>query len=203
MKEHLIITIGRQLGSGGREIGEQLAGELGIGYYDREIIQKAAIESGIQEDIMGLYDEKPTTSFLYSLVMNATSYAGNDAKPLEFRAHLAQVNAIKSIADSGACVIVGRSADYILRDWPNLLKVFVVADMDYRVHRVIERRKVSEEQARILIQKTDKSRATFYNYHTEQRWGDAGNYDLCVNSGKLGAARTVKFIMEYLNLRLN
>lgn len=135
--------------------------------------------------------------------MNATSYTGNDAKPLEFRAHLAQVNAIKSIADSGSCVIVGRSTDYILRDWHNLLKVFVVAYIEYRVHRVIERRKVSEEQARILIQKTDKSRATFYNYHTEQRWKDAGNYDLCVNSGKLGAACTVKFIMEYLNLRLN
>lgn len=203
MREDMIITIGRQLGSGGREIGEQLARELDIGYYDREIIQKAAIESGINEDIMESYDEKPTTSLLYSFVMNTTSYAGSDAKPLEFRAHLAQVNAIKSIADSGPCVIVGRSADYILRDRPNLLKVFVVGDMDYRIHRVMERRKVSEDQSRILIQKTDKSRAAFYNYHTEQKWGDARNYDLCVNSRKLGTVHTVSFIKEYLELTVD
>lgn len=203
MKGNRIITIGRQLGSGGREIGEQLAKALDIGYYDRDIIQKAAIESGISEDVMESYDEKPTTSLLYSLVMNATSYIGSDTKPLELRAYLAQVNAIKSIANSGPCVMVGRGADYVLRDRTNLTRVFVVADMDYRVRRVMERRKVSEEQARTLIQKTDKSRAVFYHYHTEQKWGDAKNYDLCINSAKLGTDGAVNLVRYFISMLMD
>jgi len=198
MKENRIITIGRQLGSGGREIGERLSKELGIAYYDEEIIRKAAVESGISKDVMASYDEKPTTSLLYSFAMNATSYIGNDTKPLEMRAYLAQIDAIKNIADSGPCVIVGRGADHILSGRAKLIKVFVVADMDYRIHRVMERRKVSEEQARILIQKTDKSRAVFYNYHTDQKWGNARDYDLCVNSAKSGTDGAVDLVKFFL-----
>ncbi|WP_312637378.1 cytidylate kinase-like family protein [Oscillibacter sp.] len=199
MSQNRIITIGRQLGSGGREIGKQLSEKLGIGYYDREIIQKAALESGITEEIMESYDEKAGMSFLYSLVMNSTLYAGNDTKPLELRAYLAQVNAVKRIVDSGSCVIVGRGADYILRDYPNLVKVFVVADIDYRIQHVMERRNVSADKAQILIQRTDKSRASFYNYHTEQKWSDVRNYDLCINSAKTSLSGAIKIIECFIS----
>ena len=198
MNGNIIITIGRQLGSGGREIGKKLAEELGIGCYNREIIQEAAIESGICEDIIESHDEKSTTGFLYSF-MNSNLYTGNDTQPLELRAYLAQVNAIKHIADSGPCVIVGRGSDYILRNNANLIKVFIVADIDYRIKRVMERRSISEDQARILIHRTDKSRASFYHYHTEQRWGDVKNYDLCINSAKTNTAGSVEIIKSFMN----
>ncbi|MGE4215417.1 MAG: AAA family ATPase [Anaerotignaceae bacterium] len=203
MSQNKIITIGRQLGSGGREIGKQLSEKLGIGYYDREIIQKAALESGIAEDIMESYDEKASKSFLYSLVMNSTLYTGNDTKPLELRAYLAQVNAIKRIADSGPCVIVGRGADYILRNYSNLTKVFIVADIDYRIQRVMERRNLSAEKAQVLIQRTDKSRESFYNYHTEQKWSDVRNYDLCINSAKASLSGAIKVIDCFISNNKN
>lgn len=198
MKQKYIITIGRQLGSGGHEIGERLGQELSIPVYDKEIIKQAALNSGICEDVLEQFDEKPTNSLLYSLVMN-TTYADKNSAPLETRAYSSQVQIIREAAQKGPCVIIGRSADYILKDMENVVRIFVLADRDIRISRTMERKQISQKQAQELIKKVDKSRASFYNFHTEQTWGNATNYDLSINSGRIGIEQSVKVILAYIN----
>src|SRR5699024_1670321 len=173
--------IGRQYGSGGREIGQKLAAFYDIPFYDKELLKVAAKESGICEEMFENYDEKPTTSFLYSLVMdpyalgyNATSFD----MPLNQKVFLAAFDAIKKVADKGPCVIVGRCADYALKDYKNKLNVFIHAPMSFKKHRINEQYHVPLEKAKDEAVKTDKQRASYYNYYTSQKWGDLKSYDL-------------------------
>lgn len=200
-----IITIGRQFGSAGREIGTILAKDYGITLYDKEMLKRAAKESGLCEELFERHDEKPTNSFLYSLVMDTYSlgYSTNayTDMPINYKVFLAQFDAIKKIADEGSCILVGRCADYALSDYNNAIHIFIYADLDARIRRIARIYNLSDTKAKELILKTDKKRASYYNYYTNKTWGDAKGYDLCINSSKLGVAGTAKAIEEYIKVR--
>lgn len=205
MTNNTIITIGRQYGSAGREIGRLVADELGIKCYDKELLKKAAKESGLCEEIFENHDEKPTNSFLYSLVMDTYSMSYNTSPfvdmPLNHKVFLAQFDTIKKIADSESCVMVGRCADYALSDYPNCISLFIYADMDSRIRRIAGIYSLTDAKAKEIILKTDKSRESYYNYYSSKRWGQASSYDLCINSSKLGIQGTKELILEYVNIR--
>lgn len=194
------ITIGRQFGSGGREIGEKLAEKLGIPYYDKELLERAAKKSGLCEEIIGKYDETGMNSLLYSLAMNPLGgLQGNTGvKPISVAAQMAVKKQIQELADAGAAVFVGRCADSILNDRADVLNVFICAKMEDRILRIMERRSVAREEAVSLIAKTDKARASYYNYYTEQKWGDAKNYHICLDSSRFGIEGTVNVLYQLL-----
>ena len=201
-----IITIGRQHGSAGHEIGKAIAKQLSIPFYDRELLERASKESGICEELMENHDEKPTQSFLYSLAMGVFSYGHHHGNmiydmPLNQRIFLAQVDAIRKIAAEGPCVIIGRCADYALSDNKNCLSVFIRADLDTRIRRVSELYKLSPDKAKERIQKIDKGRNSYYNFFSSRKWGDLENYDLCLNSGVLGINGTVEVILKAAEFR--
>ena len=205
MDNKMIITIGRQYGSAGLEIGKKLAEELGVNLYDKEMLKRAAKESGLCEELFETHDEKPTNSFLYSLVMDTYSLGYSSSSyadmPINHKVFLAQFDAIKKIADEGPCVMVGRCADYALEDRKNVINVFIYADMDQRIRRIAQKYDLTDAKAKDIIVKTDKKRASYYNYYTNKTWGDAKSYDLCINSAKLGIGGTAKAIMDYVNLK--
>ena len=200
-----IITIGRQFGTGGHEIGEKLAEKLGIKCYDKELIKRVAKESGICDEILEIHDERPTSSFLYNLVMDTYSFGITNSNyvdmPLSHKVFLAQFDTIKKIANEGPCVIVGRCADYALADYTNVLNLFIYGKMDKRIERISEKYSVSEKEARDMIIKKDKQRSSYYNYYSTKKWGKAETYDLCVDSTILGRDGTVEllyqFVMDY------
>lgn len=200
-----IITIGRQFGSAGREIGTVLAKDYGITLYDKEMLKRAAKESGICEELFERHDEKPTNSFLYSLVMDTYSLGYSTGAytdmPINYKVFLAQFDAIKKIADEGSCILVGRCADYALSDYENAIHIFIYADLEARIRRIARIYNLSDAKAKELILKTDKKRASYYNYYTNKTWGDAKGYDLCINSSKLGVEGTAKAIEEYIKVR--
>lgn len=169
-----IITIGREYGSGGRQIGKEIANYFGIKYYDKELLEHAANDSGICKELFEHHDEKPTNSFLYSLVMDTYSFgyssAGFSDMPMNHKIFLAQFDAIKKLAGEGPCVMVGRCADYALADWKDCFSVFVHADFDWRINRIAAKYNKSPKEARDIITKTDKSRASYYNYYTNKKW---------------------------------
>lgn len=207
MKQNkLVVTIGREFGSGGREIGQKLADKLGIEFYDKKLLQMAAKESGFCEEIFERQDEKPTNSFLYSLVMdsyslNRYSTAPFLDMPLNQKVFLAQFETIKKLAAKDSCVIVGRCADYALADKANCISVFLHADLEFRMRRIAQELDVTENKAGDLIMKKDKQRASYYNYYTSKKWGDARTYDLTLDSGKLGIDGCVTLLEEYIKLR--
>lgn len=197
-----IYTIGREFGSGGRDVGEKLAERLGIKLYDKELLQHAAKESSFCEEIFENHDEKPTNSFLYSLVMDTYSMNGHSTAPfldmpLNHKVFLAQFDAIKKIAEKESCVIVGRCADYALADNPDCINVFIHADMDFRTRLVCKRANITENKARDMIVKQDKQRASYYNYYTSKKWGDSNSYHLTLDSSKLGIDGCVDMIIKY------
>ena len=200
-----IITIGREFGSYGLDIGKRVAEELGLKLYDKDMLKRAAKESGLCEEIFETHDEKPTNSFLYSLVMDTYSlgYAssGYADMPLNHKVFLAQFDTIKKIAAEGPCVMVGRCADYALEDYDNVISIFIHADLDKRVARIARLQNMAPSKAKDMIVKNDKKRASYYNYYTNKEWGAAKSYDLCLDSGKLGVEGTVKAILEYVKLR--
>lgn len=200
-----IITIGRQAGSGGKEIGEKLAAALGVRCYDRELLERAAKESGLCEEIFENHDEKPTKSFLYSLVMDTYSYGYSSATyrdmPINHKVFLAQYDAIKKIAEEGPCVIVGRCADYALEDYPNCLNLFLNAPLDIRIARVAKVHDLTIGKAKERVLKSDKQRASHYNYYTNKKWGDANSYDLCINTSILGIEGTVEMIKSIVETK--
>lgn len=203
MEKHTIITIGRQFGSGGKEIGLKLSERLGIKCYDNELLSIAAKESGFCEEIFKSHDEKPTNSFLYSLVMDTYhpyGAAGMLDVPLSQKVFLAQFDTIKRIASRESCVFVGRCADYALQDDYKITSVFITSDFDSKVKRICERLDVTSAKAKELIIKTDKKRASYYNYYTNKKWGNTNSYDLCIDSGKLGIDNSVELILHYLKL---
>ena len=197
-----IITIGREFGSGGCEIGHKLAEKLGIKCYDKDMLDLAAKESGICEEIFESHDEKPTSSFLYSLVMDTYSmgYSGNTYTdmPINHKVFLAQFDAIKKIADEGPCVLVGRCADYALADYKNCINLFIFGDDDVKTKRIMARYDLTEAKAKEMITKKDKQRQSYYNYYSSKKWGRADSYDLCINSSILGIEGTVKLIIQYV-----
>ena len=200
-----IYTIGREFGSGGREVGEKLAAKLGIKLYDKELLRQAAKDSGFCEEIFENHDEKPTNSFLYSLVMDTYSVSGYSAAPfldmpLNHKVFLAQFETIKKIAEKESCVIVGRCADYALSDNPNCINVFIHADLDVRIKNVSRNLNITENKARDIINKTDKQRASYYNYYTSKKWGDSKSYNLSLDAGKLGTDNCVEMILKFREL---
>lgn len=205
MSDKFIITIGRQFGSGGFEIGKKIAEKLGVDFYDKELISLAAKESGFTESIFEKADEAPTNSFLFSVVMgaypmNSLFFQNNDLLTND-KLFSIQSKVIKNISKNKSCVIVGRCSDYILRDEPKLLRVYLRADMEFRKKRILSSFKdVEEKDVENLINKTDKKRSNYYSYYTGNNWDNVKNYDLILNTSKAGIDNCVEIIIQYLNL---
>ncbi|MCD7884805.1 MAG: cytidylate kinase-like family protein [Lachnospiraceae bacterium] len=195
------ITIGRQFGSGGREIGEKLAKKLNVQYYDKKLLEMAAKKSGLCEEIIGKYDETGMNSLLYSLAMNPLGgLQGNTGvKPIGVKAQMAVKKQIQELAEAEPAVFVGRCADSILCGKEDVVNVFISAKMEDRIHRVMQRHNVLRDEAVSLIAKTDKARASYYNYYTEQKWGDAKNYHICLDSSWFGIEGTVEILYQILS----
>ena len=205
MSGNLIITIGRQSGSGGKKIGEMLAEKLGVKCYDKELLAQAAKHSGLCEELFEKHDERPTSSFLYSLVMDSYSMGytatGYSDMPINHKIFLAQFDTIKKMADEGPCVIIGRCADYALEDYPNVVSVFITGDEADKIKRVSELYNVDEAKAKDLMIKTDKRRSSYYNYYTSKKWGDANGYHMCLDSGVLGMEGCVELIKKAIEVK--
>ena len=197
-----VITIGRQFGSGGREIGEKVAEHFGIKCYDKELISRAAKESGFCEEMIQNHDERPTSSFLYNLVMDTYSFGYNSSSfvdmPISHKVFLAQFDTIKKIASEEPCVIVGRCADYALADYENCVHLFIYAEENDKIKSLVDRYGISEAKAREMMVHKDKQRQSYYNYYTSKKWGRADSYDLCINSSILGLDGTAKLIAQYV-----
>lgn len=199
--EKFIITISREFGSGGRLIGEKLASRLGVEFYDKAIIQMAAERSGLSYKFIEQNEENMSNSLLFSLPA-ATSYtsfrtAAYFDTPVNDKTFLAQTEVIRELAKT-SCIIVGRCADYVLRDDPGLIRIFITSDFDERVRRAVEEYNFPSEDAIEKIKKIDKSRSNYYKYYTGQAWGSAHNYDLVVNSSFTGVLGAVSVIMTML-----
>ncbi len=200
-----IITIGRQFGSNGRNIGRAVAEKLGVNFYDKELLKMAAEKSGVCEELLQNLDEKPNKSFLYSVVMDpyAFAYSYNNSgynMNISQQAFQATFDTIKSIADRESCVIVGRCSDYILRDNPNLFSVFIYAPLETRIKTVMERfPDLSENKAKDQINKEDKARASYYNYYSSKKWGRMESYHLCIDSSRLSVDDAAEVIIRALN----
>lgn len=199
MASNLIITIGRQYGSGGREIGKKLALRLGIPFYDRELISRAAKKTGFSEDLFEQLDKRATNSLLYSLTMFGST--GLNGMSLTDQLFLAQANIIREIADSGPAVLVGRCADHVLREYDNRFDFFITGSLDDRLQRIQthDDYELSGKSPRAALEKMDKQRSTYYNYYTGKVWGKSDHYDLCVNAGRLGVDDSMEVILTYVN----
>lgn len=195
-----IITIARQFGSGGREIGHRIAEILGVKCYDRDLITLAAEKSGLSEEALHHADEKAASSLLYTLVMSSNMYHSNVDRfnvPINDKLFCVQSEIIREIAQEESCVIVGRCADYILAEHPKLVRVYLYSDFENRVKKICAEESITEADARDKIVKTDKRRANYYNYYSGQKWGKVDNYDLALSTDKLGVEGTARFIVEY------
>lgn len=198
-----IITVGRQYGSGGRYVARLLAEKLGIPFYDKELLAEVAKDSGFNEDLLQEHDEKNTRNFLFSMMGGQTMGDAGSMyldMPLNHRIFLAQFDTIRRIAGQGPCVIVGRCADYVLRDQPNVLNVFIKADKEERIRRIVEYYGADALRAEEMIKKSDKQRASYYNYYATGTWGDVSNYDLCVDTGALGIVGAVDLIAACVDI---
>ena len=202
--KHVIICVGRQLGSGGHDIARMLAMDFNAKYYDRELLNLAAKESGFSEKIFEQNDEKK--GFLRSLLnMQPTQLGGVSLYKSNFSQESLfqfQSDAIRKAAEEESCVFVGHCADYVLRDMPNVVKVFISASMRYRIDQLMAHRSVTPQQAKRIILQEEDRRAAYYNYYTGKKWGAAESYDLCVDSSILGLVETEKLIAEFIRKRL-
>lgn len=202
MADNLVICIARQFGSGGHDVGSALAKEMGIDFYDKELLKQAADKSGILQELFEKADEKPTNSLLYSLsalestAVKAPSYADYVGYLPNDRMQNVISEVIREAADKGPCVIIGRCADYILRGRPGTFSVFIHAELDMRIQRVAKMHNMDEDAARSLIRKTDRSRANYYSFYTDRDWGSVNNYDLVLDGGRLGAEKSVQLIRQ-------
>lgn len=205
--ENYVITIGRGYGSGGRTIGKMLAEELGIHYYDRELLRLASDESGINEELFGKADEQLKRSLLYRIARK--EYRGElippDNEDFVSNDNLFsyQAKVIRKLAEEESCVVVGRCADYILKDMDNVIKVFVHASLEDCVKRLEGMMSSPAKELEKKIIETDKRRAAYYRYYTGREWDAARNYDLCINSKRLGFDKGVKIIRDYLEVRFD
>ena len=198
--KHMIINVGRQVGAGGQEIGRMLAEDFDAKFYDRELLNLAAKESGFSEKFFKQNDEKK--GFLRGLLNVQTPHlSGGNLYGSNFsqeRLFQFQSDAIRKAAQEGSCVFLGRCADYVLRDFENVVNVFVTASMDFRVELVSKVKKLDAEHARKLIEHVESRRAQYYNYYTGKKWGAAESYDLCIDASILGLEETEKLIAEFI-----
>lgn len=195
-----VITIARQYGSGGREVGMRLAEVLGIKSYDRELITMAAQKSGMSSEILNHADEKATNSLLYTLALGSSYYGaasiGTDV-PINDKLFITQSQIIRDLAAEGPCIIIGRCSDYVLRTNPARFSVFIYAPIEARIRRVIERGVAkTEKEARDLISRTDKRRINYYNYYTGRKWGSPDNYNMMLDSSFLGIEGSARAIAD-------
>ena len=199
MSKKIIITIARQYGSGGREIGERIASILGIPLIDKELIKDAAAKGELNEEIIKTADESATNSLLYTLAMGSnvlgTTMHFGYKMPINDKLFILQSEAIKNYASQGSCIIIGRCGDYVLREEPNLFRIFIYGDIEHRRARVKERHpEIKSNQIIDVINKTDKRRASYYNFYTGNKWGKYDNYDMAINSSTFGIEETAKLI---------
>ena len=203
--KHIIITVGRQVGAGGQEIGRMLAQDFEAKYYDRELLNLAAKESGFSEKFFKQNDEKK--GFFRSLfnvqaphLIGGSIYGTNFSQESLFQF---QSDAIRKAAAEGSCVFMGRCADYILRDFDNVVNIFITASMDFRAKIVSEVKAIDDAHARRLIEQVESRRAQYYNYYTGKKWGAAESYDLCMDASLLGIEETEKLIAEFIRKRFD
>lgn len=203
--DNLIINVGRQLGSGGCDIAKMLADDFGCKFYDRELLNLAAQESGFSEEIFEQNDEQK--GFLKSLfhlhaphISDTNFYNSRFSQESLF---LFQSEAIRKAADEGRCVFVGRCADYVLRDRDDVVNIFITARLEERIKAVCEREGCDANSARRIISEKEKQRASYYNYYTGKRWGHAESYDLCVDTSLLGMERTRQLLRQYIEWRMD
>ena len=198
-----LITISREFGSGGRLIGKRLAEKLDIPYYDKELLDRIAEESGFSNEMMVEAEKKAKNSFLYSLASAmGTGEAGPESLSLNERFFLAQFDTIRRIADEGSCVIVGRCADYVLRGMPEATNVFIYAEEADKIKRAVQEYGVPEDSVKKLMKDTDKARANYYAYHTGRKWGEHVNYNLSIDSGYIEIEDIVDLIIKYTDMKL-
>ncbi len=204
----VVITIGRQFGSGGRDVGERIAEYFNIPFYDKELVEMAAQKSNLSKEALKEVDEHATSSFLYSLASGNYSMRGINAPiyyemPINDKLFIAQAEVIKEVASKGSCVIVGRCADYVLENENvELLNIFIHASLDYRAKRVMDALGINQAKARDKIIKTDKQRRTYYDYYTSKDWGQMSNYDLCVNTETIGIGGAANMIISCLKNKI-
>jgi cytidylate kinase len=200
MNKHLAITIARQYGSGGREIGVRVAELLGIKSYDKELITMAAQKSGLSPEMLGKADERATNSLLYTLAMGS-NIAGASMHfgykmPLNDKLFILQSDIIKGYAAKGSCVIIGRCSDYVLRDEEGVMRLFIYGDVEHRKARIAERHpEIKSSQIIDVMNKTDRRRSSYYNFYTGNKWGKYDNYDMAINSSTLGIDGTASIIV--------
>ena len=203
--DKIIINVGRQLGSGGHDIGRMLALDFGAKYYDRELLNLAAKESGFSEKVFEQNDErKGFFKGLFNMgsphVNSGSVYKSSVSQESLFQF---QSDAIIKAAKEGSCVFVGRCADYVLRDFPNTVNIFITASMGYRVEQIMNKQHLNEEAARAFIEKRENQRAEYYNYYTGKKWGHASSYDLCIDSSILGIMETETIVAEFIRKKFN
>ena len=206
-KVNYVITIGRQYGSGGREIGRLVADALGIKYYDKELLMESSKASGVKPEVFEAADERTPSFFSniwsFNLGFNTGSYLLGSSPISDEKIYAAQSNVMKTLAQNSSCLIVGRSADYVLRNHPGLISIFIHSSIEDRILRIMNRRGInSAEKAREIAEKQDKLRASYYNFYTDKVWGDAAGYDLSIDSSKLPADAVADFIVSYVKARL-
>ncbi|MDD2973025.1 MAG: cytidylate kinase-like family protein [Lachnospiraceae bacterium] len=199
MNNHLVITVGREFGSGGHEIAEKLAKKMEVNCYDKEILAESAKKSGFSEKLFEKNDETAKNSLIYSIVTGIGNYS--NSRPLSVQLYLEQFYTIKEIADRESCVMVGRCSDYVLRETDYTVNIFAHAPLDARIRRICQRYQVDDKKAQDMIEKQDKMRASYYNYYTNQKWGRSKHYDLTFDTSKIGVEGAVQLVMEYLDIR--
>ncbi len=208
ISDNFTLTLGRQFGSGGRKIARKVADMLGIEFYDKNLIAIAAKESGLSENLFDGIDEKPTNSLLYSLVMGLQSdrsssfYRYGDILNSDTIFRI-QSQVIEDLVSDKSCVVVGRCSDYVLRNKKNVLNIFIHADEEFKLERVMRIYKQSEKEALETMKKTDKKRSNYYNFYTNQEWGNALNYHLSLNSAALGIDDSAKLICDFVKMKFS
>ncbi len=205
MKKEFIVTIGRSFGSRGAEIGRKVAEKLNIPFYDKEILEEQVKKSGFTSEYLSSFDEKRTSSLLYSIFMNPESImlqsGYGSAQPMDLAIQKVQFQTIHDIAAKGSCVIVGRRADQILKSNHNVVSVFITAADEDRINHVMERDSLSYKDAENKIKRMDRSRRSYYNYYGDSQWGEASNYDICLNSSVFGVNACVDLIVQGLRAK--
>ncbi len=207
MNENFVITIGRQIGSGGHQIGNEIAKYFNIDFYDKELIQAVSKETGLAKEIFDEMDEKKTHSIfsnflgLQNSVMMDQFYLCDNYLSNETLFKI-QSEVIRKLADQKSCVFVGRCADYVLKDHPRIVTIFITADFEDRIKRIMERENLSTEKAKEYLKKMEKRRADYYNYFSNKQWGAAASYQLCINSSALGVEKTVDYLIEFIKQKL-
>ena len=205
MNKNFVINIGRQLGSGGRNIADILSRHYGITAYDRKIIELAAKESGFGQEFFENADEKKSYGFFHSIFSNraiANALGSNDSCLSNDALFKVQSDIIRDLAEKESCIFIGRCADYILREHPRHINIFLTANLEDRIARMASEKGITAEQAEELIEKTDRRRADYYNYYSGKTWGASESYDLCINTSHLGHEGTAKMLIDYIELRM-